>query len=213
MINRRGARGIIRCRFLFTAAALRRDVLALPPAGLAHAFFRCGGGNVAASRKTRHQASHLLPEIKQGKQSQITYLFSKDNLSEVAKISANCLSAQGLRGNAVEPFDLYSPLIDADPFPFYAELRERYPCYWSDSGQLWILSRYDDIVEAARDWQTFSSSAGNMIDELPGRAGATLGTTDPPRHDRLAGPQPGGLSQAKSRPHGRADAGDRRSLA
>ena len=26
---------------------------------------------------------------------------------------------------------------------------------------------------------------GNMIDELPGRAGATLGTTYPPRHDRL----------------------------
>jgi cytochrome P450 len=85
----------------------------------------------------------------------------------------------------VEPFDLYSPAIDADPFPFYAELREHHPCYWSESAQLWILSRYDDIVEAARDWQTFSSAAGNMIDELPGRAGATLGTTDPPRHDRL----------------------------
>jgi cytochrome P450 len=85
----------------------------------------------------------------------------------------------------VEPFDLYSPAIDADPFPYYAELRNEYPCYWSDSARLWILSRYDDIVEAARDWQTFSSSQGNMIDELPGRAGATLGTTDPPRHDRL----------------------------
>jgi cytochrome P450 len=85
----------------------------------------------------------------------------------------------------VEPFDLYSPLIDADPFPYYAELREKYPCHWSDGAQLWILSRYDDIVEAARDWQTFSSAQGNMIDELPGRAGATLGTTDPPRHDRL----------------------------
>jgi cytochrome P450 len=85
----------------------------------------------------------------------------------------------------VEPFDLYSPAIDADPFPYYAVLRDRYPCYWSESAQLWILSRYDDIVEAARDWQTFSSSQGNMIDELPGRAGATLGTTDPPRHDRL----------------------------
>jgi cytochrome P450 len=85
----------------------------------------------------------------------------------------------------VEPFDLYSPLIDADPFPYYAELREKYPCYWSENAQLWILSRYDDIVEAARDWQTFSSTAGNLIDELPGRAGATLGTTDPPRHDRL----------------------------
>ena len=85
----------------------------------------------------------------------------------------------------MEPFDLYSPLIDADPFPYYAVLRDQYPCYWSESAQLWILSRYDDIVEAARDWQTFSSAQGNMIDELPGRAGATLGTTDPPRHDRL----------------------------
>jgi cytochrome P450 len=85
----------------------------------------------------------------------------------------------------MEPFDLYSPLIDADPFPYYAELRAKYPCYWSDSAQLWILSRYHDIAEAARDWGTFSSAQGNMIDELPGRAGATLGTTDPPRHDRL----------------------------
>jgi cytochrome P450 len=85
----------------------------------------------------------------------------------------------------VEPFDIYSPVIDADPFPHYALLRDQYPCYWSESAQLWILSRFDDIVEAARDWQTFSSSQGNMIDELPGRAGGTLGTTDPPRHDRL----------------------------
>lgn len=85
----------------------------------------------------------------------------------------------------MEAFDLYSPAIDADPFPYYEILREQYPCYWSENGKLWILSRYDDIVEAARDWQTFSSSQGNMIDELPGRAGATLGTTDPPRHDRL----------------------------
>ena len=85
----------------------------------------------------------------------------------------------------MEPFDLYSPLIDADPFPHYAELRANYPCYWSEGAQLWILSRYHDIAEAARDWETFSSAQGNMIDELPGRAGATLGTTDPPRHDRL----------------------------
>jgi cytochrome P450 len=86
---------------------------------------------------------------------------------------------------ALEAFDLYSPDIDADPFPHYAILREQHPCYWSENGKLWILSRYDDIVLAARDWETFSSSQGNMIDELPGRAGATLGTTDPPRHDRL----------------------------
>src|ERR1700722_19574308 len=95
------------------------------------------------------------------------------------------LSAPSPRGNAVEAFDLYAPVIDADPFPYYAELRAKHPCYWSDSAQLWILSRYHDIAEAARDWETFSSAQGNMIDELPGRPGATLGTTDPPRHDRL----------------------------
>ena len=85
----------------------------------------------------------------------------------------------------IEPFDLYSAEIDADPFPHYEILREQYPCYWSEGGKLWIISRYHDIVEACRDWETFSSSQGNMIDEIPGRAGATLGTTDPPRHDRL----------------------------
>ena len=37
----------------------------------------------------------------------------------------------------------------------------------------------------AQDWQTYSSASGNMMTELPNRAGATLGTTDPPRHDRL----------------------------
>ena len=98
---------------------------------------------------------------------------------------AKSKTTQDFPGRMMEAFDLYSPEIDADPFPYYEILREQYPCYWSDSGKLWILSRYDDIVQATRDWETFSSSQGNMIDELPGRAGATLGTTDPPRHDRL----------------------------
>ena len=33
----------------------------------------------------------------------------------------------------MEAFDLYSPEIDADPFPYYEILREKYPCYWSES--------------------------------------------------------------------------------
>jgi cytochrome P450 len=86
----------------------------------------------------------------------------------------------------VDPvFDLYSAQIDADPFPYYAQLRAAHPCYWSDRNDTWILSRYQDVARAAQDWSTYSSIKGNMIDELPGRAGATLGTTDPPRHDRL----------------------------
>ena len=85
----------------------------------------------------------------------------------------------------MEPFELYSPVIDENPFPYYEALRENHPCYWSESAGIWILSRYDDISRAGQDWETFSSTGGNLVDELPNRAGATLGTTDPPRHDRL----------------------------
>jgi cytochrome P450 len=82
-------------------------------------------------------------------------------------------------------FDPYAPEIDADPFPAYRVLREEHPCFWSEEAGMWVLSRYADIVAALADWKTYSSASGNLMTELPGRAGATLGTTDPPRHDRL----------------------------
>ena len=84
-------------------------------------------------------------------------------------------------------FDPYSSEVDANPFPFYKTLRDEHPAFWSEQAGMWILSRYDDIVRAGQDWRTYSSAKGNMMTELPGRAGATLGTTDPPRHDRLRG--------------------------
>jgi len=84
-----------------------------------------------------------------------------------------------------EPIQLYSAEIDANPFPAYRRLRDEFPCYWSEDAGIWFLSRYDDVANAAVDWQTYSSLSGNLIDEIPGRSGGTLGTTDPPRHDRL----------------------------
>lgn len=82
-------------------------------------------------------------------------------------------------------FDPYSPQVDADPFPFYKTLRDEHPCYFSESAGIWVLSRYEDIANACSDWRTYSSAKGNLIDELPNRAGGTLGTTDPPRHDQM----------------------------
>jgi cytochrome P450 len=82
-------------------------------------------------------------------------------------------------------FDPYSPAVDADPFPYYQRLRDEFPCFWSEEAQMWVLSRYSDIVTALNDWQTYSSASGNLMTELPGRAGATLGSSDPPRHDRM----------------------------
>ncbi len=83
------------------------------------------------------------------------------------------------------PYDLYAPAIDSDPFPIYAWLRDHAPAHWSERDRHWILTRYEDVSWAAQDWETFSSTSGNLVDEIPGRAGATLGSTDPPRHDRL----------------------------
>jgi cytochrome P450 len=82
-------------------------------------------------------------------------------------------------------FDPYSPAIDADPFPAYKVLRDEYPCFWSEEAGMWVLSRYDNILAALSNWKTYSSAKGNLIDEFPGRAGSTLGSSDPPRHDRL----------------------------
>lgn len=82
-------------------------------------------------------------------------------------------------------FDPYSPAVDADPFPYYKHLRDEAPCFWSPEAQMWVLTRYNDIVTALNDWETYSSASGNLMTELPGRAGATLGSSDPPKHDRM----------------------------
>lgn len=82
-------------------------------------------------------------------------------------------------------FDPYAPEVHRNPFPLYATLRDQHPAYYSEPGSCWVLSRYADIVSAALDTETFSSAKGNIIDDSPARYGATLGTTDPPRHDQL----------------------------
>lgn len=82
-------------------------------------------------------------------------------------------------------FNPYSREIDSNPFPFYKTLRDEYPCYWSEEGQCWVLTRYEDVYAAAQDWEAFSSAKGNMLDDFPERTGRTLGTTDAPRHDHL----------------------------
>jgi hypothetical protein len=82
-------------------------------------------------------------------------------------------------------FDPFAPEVHRDPFPSYRILRDQHPAYFSELSNCWILSRYDDVVASVLDTKTFSSAQGNIIDDSPLRAGATLGTTDPPRHDQL----------------------------
>jgi cytochrome P450 len=79
-----------------------------------------------------------------------------------------------------------------DPYPLYRRLRDEAPVYHDVRRDMWVLSRFDDVHAAAKDWETFSSSAGgtgNDVDDtyqlfLPA---GDLPAADPPLHTRLRG--------------------------
>ena len=84
-------------------------------------------------------------------------------------------------------FDPYSMDVQENPYPYYAVLRNDHPLYWCENANCWALSRYEDIASACNDAKRFSSARGNVLDDDPARMGNTLGTSDPPKHDRLRG--------------------------
>lgn len=85
-------------------------------------------------------------------------------------------------------YDPYTPERWPDPIPAYQSLIRDYPVYYLAKRDMWIISRYEDIVRATKDWETFSSGRGGNIlfdKEFPGRVGKTLGASDPPKHTQL----------------------------
>ena len=63
--------------------------------------------------------------------------------------------------------DAWNPLVALDdPYPVYPRLRDEAPLYHEERLDLWVLSRFDDVQAAAKDWATFSSSAGGMGNDI-----------------------------------------------
>ncbi len=70
-----------------------------------------------------------------------------------------------------------------DPYPTYKWMRDEDPAHYSETEDVWVLTRYADCSAAFKDWKTWSSQRrGNLLNDIPERVGKTLGTTDPPRH-------------------------------
>lgn len=70
-----------------------------------------------------------------------------------------------------------------DPYPTYRWMRDNEPAHYSEVEDIWVLSRYEDVADAFRDWKTWSSARrGNLVNDIPARVGKTLGTSDPPQH-------------------------------
>jgi cytochrome P450 len=76
-----------------------------------------------------------------------------------------------------------------DPYDTYRRLRDEAPVYHNEQYGFWALSRFDDVVTAHRDWQTYSSTHGLTIDQLTdpdnSMSGSSMIMMDPPEHDRL----------------------------
>jgi cytochrome P450 len=83
-------------------------------------------------------------------------------------------------------YDPYDVDINADPYPTFRRLRDEAPIYYNERYDLWALSRHADVEKGLVDWQTFSSSRGDILEivqsgmELP--PGVIL-FEDPPLHD------------------------------
>lgn len=82
-------------------------------------------------------------------------------------------------------YDPYDIGINADPYPVFRRLRDEAPIFHNEQYSFWALSRHADVEAAFVNWQTFSSSRGDILEliqsgmELPS---GTLIFEDPPAH-------------------------------
>jgi cytochrome P450 len=100
----------------------------------------------------------------------------------------------------VREFDPFRADVRRDPYPYYAALRDHSPVHHLPDRDLWIVSRYEDVLAVLRQPGVFSSASGMgalMRGELSGQGTRTatgtldlsalrvLIATDPPDHTTL----------------------------
>ena len=61
-------------------------------------------------------------------------------------------------------YNPYAFAVHDDPYETYRRLREDAPAYWNPDLEFWVLSRFDDVLEAFRDHETFSSAGGIALE-------------------------------------------------
>jgi cytochrome P450 len=82
-----------------------------------------------------------------------------------------------------DPFDFE---IDADPYPTWKRLRDEAPLYRNDRYDFYALSRFDDVATAFKDWRTYSSAKGTVLEIIKSGLQVPPGMIifeDPPQHD------------------------------
>lgn len=83
-------------------------------------------------------------------------------------------------------FDPYDVTINANPYPFFARLRDEAPLYYNEQYDFYALSRFTDVNRALVDHETFSSARGAIVELIKANIDIPPGTVifeDPPIHD------------------------------
>ena len=83
-------------------------------------------------------------------------------------------------------YDPYNVEIEVDPYPVYKRLRDEAPLYYNEKFDFWALSRFEDVEEGLKDWRTFSSAKGTLLELIKADIELPPGTfifEDPPAHD------------------------------
>jgi cytochrome P450 len=98
------------------------------------------------------------------------------------------MADSGFTGDAAESAqpDVFSAEFREDPHPFYAALRRDRPVYREPRYGGYLLTRFDDVLAALLDTETFSSASGpGPMPSSTLSSSAALPATDPPHHDQL----------------------------
>jgi cytochrome P450 len=83
----------------------------------------------------------------------------------------------------LDPFD---HAFHENPYPYYKALREHDPVYYNAERKLWLLTKWEDVRNAFRDFRTFRSAGGVALDDSSAAAYPfpMFITSDPPDHTR-----------------------------
>ncbi|NVJ00592.1 cytochrome P450 [Myxococcus sp. AM009] len=59
--------------------------------------------------------------------------------------------------------NILAPEFHINPYPFYKQLREQEPVYWSEETRHWLITRHEDVQTALRDAARFSSQSSETF--------------------------------------------------
>jgi cytochrome P450 len=86
-------------------------------------------------------------------------------------------------------FDPFSDDYFNNPYETYRRMRDEAPVYYSEQYDFYALSRHEDVAAAFKDYETYSSARGTLLEEvLSGTMqGQSMISMDPPDHRRMRG--------------------------